>query len=128
MVINMTFIETIAKMIALLILIMIFMGLLSGWISIFGESQIHSLVEKEKKKMEKKRIKTAKKNRKNLVKRIKNMTPEQFDAYYETLVEIYGRECFHKEFAKRYVKRLKGVLEETRDEKDLAVVKKKSCR
>jgi hypothetical protein len=34
------------------------------------------------------------------------MTPEQFEAYYETLVEIYGRECFYKTFSKRYVKKL----------------------
>ena len=68
--------------------------------------------KKEKKQMEKSRIKEAKKNRKSLVKRIKSMTVEQFDAYYETLVNIYGRECFHKEFAKRYVRLLKGVSEE----------------
>lgn len=59
--------------------------------------------EKPKKKNPKKILK---KNRKDLIKRIKNMTPEQFDAYYETLVEIYGRECFYKTFSKRYVKKL----------------------
>lgn len=62
--------------------------------------------KKENKKMEKKKIKTAKRNRKDLIKRIKSMTVEQFDAYYETLVEIYGRECFYKTFSKRYVKKL----------------------
>ena len=62
--------------------------------------------KKEKKQMEKSRIKEAKKNRKDLIKRIKSMTVEQFDAYYETLVEIYGRECFYKTFSKRYVKKL----------------------
>lgn len=59
--------------------------------------------EPEKNKNPKKILK---KNRKDLIKRIKSMTPEQFDAYYETLVEIYGRECFYKTFSKRYVKKL----------------------
>lgn len=59
--------------------------------------------EKPKKKNPKKILK---KNRKDLIKRIKSMTPEQFDAYYETLIEIYGRECFYKTFSKRYVKKL----------------------
>lgn len=61
---------------------------------------------KPKKKKNKNPKKILKKNRKDLIKRIKSMTPEQFDAYYETLVEIYGRECFYKTFSKRYVKKL----------------------
>lgn len=62
--------------------------------------------KKEKPEKKKNPKKILKKNRKDLIKRIKSMTPEQFDAYYETLVEIYGRECFYKTFSKRYVKKL----------------------
>ena len=63
--------------------------------------------EKKERKPKKKNLKRiSRKNRKDLIKRIKSMTVEQFDAYYETLVEIYGRECFYKTFSKRYVKKL----------------------
>ena len=62
--------------------------------------------KKEKPEKKKNPKKILKKNRKDLIKRIKSMTVEQFDAYYETLVEIYGRECFYKTFSKRYVKKL----------------------
>ena len=46
--------------------------------------------KKEKPEKKKNPKKILKKNRKDLIKRIKSMTPEQFDAYYETLVEIYA--------------------------------------
>lgn len=126
MVNNIILIELFINLFAYLLAIMLFILLLKNK---KYKSVEHDNSKGRKKKMDKKRIKIAKKNRKSLVKRIKNMTPEQFDAYYETLVEIYGRECFHKEFAKRYVRRLKGVSEEiVKDEKDLAVAKKKSNR
>lgn len=67
---------------------------------------IKDVEKKEKPEKKKNPKKILKKNRKDLIKRIKSMTPEQFDAYYETLVEIYGRECFYKTFSKRYVKKL----------------------
>ena len=67
---------------------------------------IKDVEKKEKPEKKKNPKKILKKNRKDLIKRIKSMTPEQFEAYYETLVEIYGRECFYKTFSKRYVKKL----------------------
>ena len=51
--------------------------------------------------------KLIKKNRKDLIKRIKKMSNEQFEAYYATLVEIYGKESFYSNLAKRYVHNLK---------------------
>lgn len=111
-----TFCEAIFKFVIIISLLMVFLLSITFFISLLANAEYTSHeheMKKEKNKMDKKRIKIAKKNRKSLVKRIKNMTPEQFDAYYETLVEIYGRECFHKEFAKRYVRRLKGISEET---------------
>ena len=79
--------------------------LILGW-SILFVAIIKDVNKKEKPEKKKNPKKILKKNRKDLIKRIKSMTPEQFDAYYETLVEIYGRECFYKTFSKRYVKKL----------------------
>lgn len=79
--------------------------LILAWGILFA-AIIKDAEKKEKPEKKKNPKKILKKNRKDLIKRIKNMTPEQFDAYYETLVEIYGRECFYKTFSKRYVKKL----------------------
>jgi flagellar biosynthesis component FlhA len=116
---NIVFGEAMLNLLIIIAFLMVFLAGMTAFISLLANaggytSHEHEIKreKKEKNKMEKKRRKDAKKNRKNLVKRIKNMTVEQFDAYYETLVNIYGRECFHKEFAKRYVRLLKGVSEE----------------
>jgi hypothetical protein len=79
--------------------------LILAWGILFA-TIIKDAEKKEKPEKKKNSKKILKKNRKDLIKRIKSMTPEQFDAYYETLVEIYGRECFYKTFSKRYVKKL----------------------
>lgn len=125
---SITFCEAIFKFVIIISLLMVFLLSITFFISLLANAEYTSHeheMEKEKNKMEKNKIKEAKKNRKNLVKRIKNMTPEQFDAYYETLVEIYGRECFHKEFAKRYVRNLWG---KARCEETVELAKKKSNR